>query len=199
MPDRGPRGRRAIPLTSPTDGPNAMPRPAPVLGRIRVRRFIVKGALNRRRSAPAGAESALSARRGLELGSLHRLRLRERGQQELGDPVAWLHPEGLLAIGVEKQDADLAPITGVDQPRGVDEGDPVAYGQPRARKDQAGVPRRDLDGNARAHRRPLTGADRRRLRGVEVEAGVSVVGAAREPSSLGKELEAELQLSPMPR
>jgi SAM-dependent methyltransferase len=38
---------------------------------------------------------------------------------QLGDPIARLHPEGGLAVGVE-EDANLPAVAGVDQPRRVD-------------------------------------------------------------------------------
>ena len=57
----------------------------------------------------------------------------------------------------------------------------MARGQPGARQHQAGVARRDLDRDPGADARPLARLDRGRLGGVQVEAGIALVGAAGQP------------------
>jgi hypothetical protein len=54
---------------------------------------------------------------------------------------------------------------------------------------------RDLHGDAGANRGALTGADPGRLGRVEVEAGVALVGAGRQPSLRRDDLEAKLHRS----
>ena len=65
-----------------------------------------------------------------------------------------------LAVGVEQQHAQLAAVAGVDQAGGVDERDPVAQREARARQHEPGVPGRDRDGDAGADARALAGRER---------------------------------------
>src|SRR6476469_810612 len=71
--------------------------------------------------AAARAEAALAASGRSELRHLDRHRVRDRGQHQLGDPIAGGDGEGFGAVGVEEEHSDLAPEAGVDQPWCVDE------------------------------------------------------------------------------
>ena len=110
---------------------------------------------------------------------LDRLGLRERRDHELGDAVARLDLEGLVAVGVEQQHADLAAVAGVDQAGRVDERDPVATARPergstrpawppgsrsRSRSRRWRAPRRR---SSPARQRGGRGRRRRRGRGLE--------------------------------
>src|SRR5262245_56501928 len=101
-------------------------------------------------SPPRRPEPALAAPGLGQLARLYWLDLRKRCDQQLGDTVPGLDHERLGAVGVEQQDSDLAPVAGVDQARGVDEGDAVARREARSGQDQTGVSGRDLDRDAGA-------------------------------------------------
>jgi hypothetical protein len=120
-----------------------------------------------------------------------RFERRERDDQELGNPVAGLDHERLLAIGVEQQDPQLATVAGVDQARRVDQGDPVPSGEAASRQHQPGVAGRDLDRDPGPYALPLTGAEAGGLAGVQVEPGIAVVGAGRRDRVLGQEPESK--------
>jgi hypothetical protein len=74
-----------------------------------------------------------------QLPHFDRLDLRHGQDDELGDPHSRLDDERLSCIGVQQRDADLAAITRVDEPRRVDDADPVARGETGARLDETGV------------------------------------------------------------
>ena len=65
------------------------------------------------RGRPARARSP-------ELVDLDRLHLRHLEDDELGDPHPRLDDERLVAVGVEQDHLDLAPVARVDQPGRVD-------------------------------------------------------------------------------
>ena len=77
---------------------------------------------------------------------------------------------GSLAVGVQQQHLELAAVALVDQPRRVDERDPVARREARARQHEAGVAGRKLDrdpGPDAARARPgaiVAGSSARRSR-----------------------------------
>ena len=78
------------------------------------------------------------------------------------------------------------------RPRRVHERDPVLRGEAGARQHQARVARRDLDRDSGADAGALARAERRRLGGVQVEAGIALVGAAGQPGTVPKQADAEL-------
>ena len=61
---------------------------------------------------------------------------------------------GARSVGVEQDDLHLAPVSGVDHPGCVDDRDPVPEREPGARRDEAGVTLRDLDGEPGRGRSP---------------------------------------------
>ena len=96
---------------------------------------------------------------------------------ELRDAVAAVHLVVGVGVGVDQHDLDLAAVGSVDQPGRVHHADAVPHRHPTAGEHEATVPHRDRDRDARRYQRPPTaGAERRGLAGVEVEAGVAVVG-----------------------
>ncbi len=125
----------------------------------------------------------------VQVAHLDRLGLAEGRHDQLRDPIAGLNRERGLSVGVQQQDPHLPSVSRVDQPGGVDQGDPISGGESGAREHQAGVTGWDLDRDPGRHTRPLTGGEGRSLGGVEVEAGVTVVGAARKPGMIAKKLD----------
>ncbi len=65
-------------------------------------------------------------------------------------------------------------------------------GEPGSRQHQARVARRNLDRDARADAGPLPRPDRRCLGGVQVEAGIVIVGAAGKARSFPQQVDAQL-------
>jgi hypothetical protein len=59
-------------------------------------------------------EATIGARRLDQLSDLDRLGRRERGEQQLGDPVARLDLERLGAVGVQYQHPNFTAVAGVD-------------------------------------------------------------------------------------
>ena len=78
---------------------------------------------------------------------------------ELGDPHPGLDGERVVPIAVQENDADLTAIAGVDQPRRVQDADPVTGRESRSRQHEAGMTRGDLDRDSRRDGGPLTGAE----------------------------------------
>ena len=115
-----------------------------------------------------------------QLARLDDLDRDRRNDEQLGDAHPRLDREGLLAVGVEQDHANLAAIAGVDHPRRVDDREPVAQRQARARHDETCVAVRDLDRDACSDSRPLAGPDRERLAGAEIEAGVAAARPRRQ-------------------
>ena len=117
---------------------------------------------------PGGAEAAVPALACRQLVDLAQLGLRHGDDDELGDPHARLDHERLVPVGVVQDHTQLAPVAGVDEARRVDDRDPVLRGEARARRDQAGMPFRDRDRDARSDERALAG---RRARGARTRRG----------------------------
>ena len=83
---------------------------------------------------------------------------------ELGDAHPRLDDERLARVGVEQRDAQLAAVAGVDEPRRVDDRDPVLRREPRARLHEPRVPVRDRDGEPGRRRALARPARARRAR-----------------------------------
>src|SRR5581483_4169628 len=64
---------------------------------------------------------------------------------ELGDTVAAAHRVVGRGVGVHEDHPQLVPVTGVDQPRGVEARDPVAQREPAAGQHEARIPVWDRD------------------------------------------------------
>jgi oligoribonuclease len=73
---------------------------------------------------------------------------------QLGNPVATVDLEVDRRVGVDDDHRDLVAKAGVDETRTVDQGDPMAPGQPAARLHETGVALRDGDTHAGWHQRP---------------------------------------------
>ena len=98
--------------------------------------------------------------------------------QQLGDPVAAVHHNGLDRVEVDQRNLDLAAIAGVDGARAVDDRKSYPRSQSGARVDQADHPERNGNRDARAHQSTLARAQLDVFRAVEVNPGIAVVGAA---------------------
>src|SRR6188508_3461452 len=109
------------------------------------------------RSARRRSEAAYPPLAHREVVDLDEANGGDRGDHELGDPHTRLHGEGALAIRVVQDDAQLAPIPGVDEPGRVHDADPVARREPGSRQHESGVARRYLDGEPGRDDRPSAG------------------------------------------
>ena len=101
----------------------------------------------------------------------------QRDQQQLGDAVARAHGERFVRVRVEQDDAHLAAVAGVDEPRGVDDRDAVPGGEARTRQREGRQTRRKAEGDARADDGAAERWDDVVLGRVEIEGGVVLVGA----------------------
>src|SRR6185295_3042660 len=100
--------------------------------------------------------------------------------------------EGLARIGVEEDDSNLAAITGVDQARGVDDGDAVPRGEPRAGLDAPCEALGDRDGEPRSNHGPLPRFELVPVARGEIEARVTGVRALGEGRLGAKAADREL-------
>jgi hypothetical protein len=124
--------------------------------------------------------AAVAAVRVGKLVDLPQRDRRNRQDDELRDAHSRLDVERPLPVGVEKRDAHLPAVAGVDQARRVHDRDPVVRRETRARLHEARVAVRDRDCDAGTDRRALTRRQRYPLDGGEVEAGIAGVGLRRE-------------------
>ena len=134
-----------------------------------------RGSAARRPSAPDEPVAALAA---LALGSSSTSRGSTAGRRddELRDPHPGSTTNGLLAVRVQQDDRQLAPVAGVDEPGRVHDRDPVARGEAERGWTKPACPRGSRP-RARCRRRPARPARADALAGGEIEAGVAVVGA----------------------
>ena len=112
--------------------------------------------------------------------------------QELRDSIPRIDLERVIAVGVQEQHPDLSPVPRVDQPRRVDQPDPVLRRQSRARQHQPRVAGRNLDRDPGADVGPLPRPDGGGLHRVQVEARVTTVGATGKPGTFPKQPYGEL-------
>src|SRR3954470_12300494 len=120
-------------------------------------------ALTRMRgSSGTRAESPLAALASRQRIDFDRNDLGDREDDELRDAHPGLDDERLSRIGVQENDLQLAAITRVDEPRRVDDRDPVLGGKAGARLHEPGVTVRNRD------RQP--GADERTFPRPELDA-----------------------------
>ena len=120
-----------------------------------------------RRAITARARGAEAADAALGLGKLvdlDEIELRHREHHELRDPHPRLDHERLARVGVQQDDAQLAPVAGVDQARRVHDREPVPRSEPGARLDEARVALRDRDREPGARPSPAPPGRARRAR-----------------------------------
>jgi len=98
--------------------------------------------------------------------------------QQLGDPVAAVHHDGLARVEIDQRNLDLAAIAGIDGTRTVDDRKAHPRSQSRARVDQADHSERNGDRDARSHQSSLPRAQFDVFCAVEIDPGVAVVGTA---------------------
>src|SRR5918994_634267 len=91
------------------------------------------------RLASGRPESGEAARRLVECLHLDRLRVGERRDEQLCDPIPRCDLEGLGGVCVQEQHPQLTPVAAVDQARRVGKRDPLAWRPARARKHQPRV------------------------------------------------------------
>ena len=104
-----------------------------------------------------------------------------------------LHLLAAHAAGYRGRDhLQLAAVARVDQTGPVDHRDAVPCGEPRARGDEACVPRWDRHGHAGGHDRPLAGPEDDGLTGHEVEACVARVRLRRQLGAVAQACHREL-------
>ena len=87
---------------------------------------------------PRRSEAAHPALRFGQLVDLDECDLRQGDDHELGDTHARLDDERLARVGIQEIDQELAAVTGIDEPRGVDDRDPILRRKAGARLDEAG-------------------------------------------------------------
>ena len=101
---------------------------------------------------------------------------RRLDEDELRHPHPGLDDERLPRVGVEQDHLDLASIARVDQPRRVDNGDPMPGGKARARQHEAGPALRYRNCQSRAGDPPLPWPELDALARRQVEPRVAVIG-----------------------
>ena len=112
---------------------------------------------------------------------------------ELRDSHARLDHETLLRVRVQEHDPELAAIARVDQPRRVDDRDPVPRCKSRARLHEARMALGDRDGEPGADGRPLARPELDALARRQVEAGIARVGALGDRRVLAQPRDRELE------
>src|SRR5262245_52828373 len=107
---------------------------------------------------PAGGPEAATAtcrpRQRLHFVQHH---VRHPLDDQLGDPVAALEADGVVAIGVEQGDPDLATVPRVHGARRIDQRDAVPRGEPGPRMDERGVAVGQRDRDPGGNDGPLPG------------------------------------------
>src|SRR5699024_7280835 len=73
----------------------------------------------------------------VEFGHLHHVPELDALDEELGDPVAPVDPDGLRGVEIDQVDLDLAAVAGVHGAGRVDDRQPGAGGEPGPRVDQS--------------------------------------------------------------
>src|SRR5262245_56930746 len=142
---------RLSPVSTPPPGSSQYSLPGFSWRQRRICPFQSSTADTRTRGAPITArpsrgrraEAALAPFRLGQLVDDAQLDLRHREHDELRDSDARLHGERAPAVGVEKDDAQLAAVAGVDETRRVDERDAVFDREPAAWLHVAGVAARN--------------------------------------------------------
>ena len=105
----------------------------------------------------------------------------DRLHDELGDAFTAGDLERLGRIVVDQAHLQLTAVAGVDQPRGVQDGDPVLERKTASRLDQAGVALRKRDRDAGGDEGPTTGGGKGDvLSGDQIDTGVTRSGVGRE-------------------
>src|SRR5215475_5098427 len=105
----------------------------------------IRGSLT---SVLRGAKATRPALTRCELVHLDEPHGSDGHDDELRDPHPGDDLEGLAPVGVEEHDADLPPVSRVDQAWRVDHSDAVPRGEPGARLHEPRIPVRDLDRDA---------------------------------------------------
>lgn len=126
-----------------------------------------------------GAEAAIAADAVGKSVDGHESSSRDRHHDELGDPVAYRHVVRLARVRVEQGHLDLAPISGVDSARRVDDGDAVLRGEAAAGDDEGDVPLGERDPYAGADERALSRLETDGLGRDEIRARVPGMGVGR--------------------
>ena len=105
----------------------------------------------------------------------------DRLHDELGNALTTGDLERFGRVVVDQANLQLTPVTGVDQARGVQDGDPVLERKTAARLDQAGVALRKRDRDAGGDEGPTTGGGKGDvLSGDQIDTGVTRSGVGRE-------------------
>jgi len=129
----------------------------------------------------AGAKAAVAAGGFAQRLHLDRIGEGNRRNHQLRDPVARLDPKGLGRVGIEQQHPHFAPVAGIDQPRAVDQRDPMVTRKPRPRQHEPSMPLRNLNRHPSANTPPLPGPQMSSLAGIEIDTSISIMGAQRYP------------------
>ena len=126
-------------------------------------------------------EAPFAPLRAGQLGQRDERHVLDGLDHELGYPVPPPDREGIIGVGVDQEDLDLAPVAGVDQSGGVEAGDAVAVGQPGAGLDEGGVPLGHGHRQPGRNQGPATPRGQGGiLAGDEVGAGVAGPGVGRD-------------------
>ena len=114
-------------------------------------------------------------RRG-QLVGLDQLQLWDFEHDELRDAHARLDHEAVCHIRVEQDHLQLPAVPRVDQPRRVDDRNPVPIGETRAWLNEAGITLRDSNREACADDRALAGTKLEPVARRQVEARIAGIG-----------------------
>ena len=125
------------------------------------------------------AEATSAALGLLEFLHLDESRVLHGLDDELGDPFTPDDLEILGRVGVDQQHLEFAPVTRIDQTRGIEARDAVLERQAAAGLHEAGVTVRNGDGDTRGNKFAVAaGTDRDVDRTPEVHAGIAGFGEA---------------------
>src|SRR5690348_14042747 len=145
-----------------------------------------------------GAETRFGARAGVELRCLFEVERVGPHHHELRDPVPHRDLESGTPVGVQQQDAQLAAVAGVDQPRRIGQCDAVLGGEPGARQNEPRVACGNRNRDARADARTLAWLEPGRLNRAQVVARIVLVRALRLARGRRQPLEADPQAGGRP-
>ena len=95
---------------------------------------------------------------------------------KLGDPVPASDGEGLLRVGVEQVDQDLAAVTRVHRPGRIQHSDAVPCSKPGAGVYERDIPGGEGNGDTCANKCPMPRSEDHILPGVKIRSGVARMG-----------------------
>jgi hypothetical protein len=123
------------------------------------------------RSTARVAEAAIPSIGDGELRDLDHFHMRRSEDDELGDPITGMHVDG-LAPKIHQGNTNLAPVSGVNETRGVDKRQTLGQRAPAPWKHETDRACGQLDGNPCTHRATFSRLDRGVLDAHEIQATI---------------------------